>query len=474
MNESVKESKAHILIVDDELVVCKSCEKVFRRAGHSSAFVTSGREALRLLGSETYDVVFTDLKMMDMGGLEVLRAIREKYPTTVVVIITGYATIASAVETMKSGAFDYLPKPFTPGELLAVLDQAMERRKLLLMSEPDFEYSGDQGFEGMIGKSAAMREVYKLIQKVGPTESTVLIVGESGTGKDLTAKAIHRYSKRKSGTFFAIDISTLSSSLLESELFGHVKGAFTGAASDKPGIFEAADHGTIFLDEIGNLPLETQGRLLRVLQEKELLPVGGTIVRKVDVRLIFATNQNLKQLVMNSKFREDLYYRLNVFPLRLPPLRERREDIPELVSYFLQKYCDSIGRAVPRVRAEAMESLMNYHWPGNVRELEHAVERLMILVEKDEIEPIHISAALYRTDSSIRSMIPKTSDELKNLKKRIRESSVQEIEKMFVEESLARNNWNISKAARDVNMQRSNFQALMRRYHIKKPTLPAS
>jgi len=463
---------AHILIVDDEPVICKSCEKVFRRAGHSTASATSGREALKMLGSETYDVVFTDLKMVDMGGLEVLRTIKEQYPTTVVVIITGYATIASAVETMRSGAFDYLPKPFTAGELLAVFNRAFERRTLLQMSEPAFEYTDAVGFEGLIGASQPMRELYSLIQKVGPTDSTVLIIGESGTGKDLTAKAIHQRSKRKDNKFFAIDISTLSSTILESELFGHVKGSFTGATSDRPGVFEVADQGTIFLDEIGNLPVETQARLLRVLQEKEFLPVGSTTVKKVDLRLIFATNQDLKQLVIEGKFREDLYYRLNVFPLRLPTLRERREDIPELAHHFMEKYCSALERSMPRIRAEAMELLMDYTWPGNVRELEHAVERLTILVEGDEIEPIHVSAALYRTDSAIRSMVPKTSDDLKNVKRRIRESSVQEVEKLFVEESLVRNNWNVSKAARDVNMQRSNFQALMRKYGIKKQNPP--
>ena len=463
---------AHILIVDDEPVICKSCEKVFRRAGHSTASATSGREALKMLGSETYDVVFTDLKMVDMGGLEILRTIKEQYPTTVVVIITGYATIASAVETMRSGAFDYLPKPFTAGELLAVFNRAFERRTLLQMSEPAFEYTDAVGFEGLIGASQPMRELYSLIQKVGPTDSTVLIIGESGTGKDLTAKAIHQRSKRKDNKFFAIDISTLSSTILESELFGHVKGSFTGATSDRPGVFEVADQGTIFLDEIGNLPVETQARLLRVLQEKEFLPVGSTTVKKVDLRLIFATNQDLKQLVIEGKFREDLYYRLNVFPLRLPTLRERREDIPELAHHFMEKYCSALERSMPRIRAEAMELLMDYTWPGNVRELEHAVERLTILVEGDEIEPIHVSAALYRTDSAIRSMVPKTSDDLKNVKRRIRESSVQEVEKLFVEESLVRNNWNVSKAARDVNMQRSNFQALMRKYGIKKQNPP--
>jgi DNA-binding NtrC family response regulator len=461
--------KAHILVVDDEQVICRSCEKVFRRAGHTTAMATSGREALALLEAQTFDVVFTDLKMMDMGGLEVLQTVKEKYPTTVVVVITGYATIASAVETMRSGAFDFLPKPFTAGELLAVLNRALERRNLLRISEPGFQYTETEGFEGLLGRSPAMREVFRLIQRVGPTDSTVLIVGESGTGKDLTAKAIHQRSKRKSGKFFAVDISTLPSTLLESELFGHVKGSFTGATADKPGLFEAADRGTIFLDEIGNLPLDTQGRLLRVLQEQEFLPVGSTEVTKVDLRLIFATNQNLKELVKSGKFREDLYYRLNVFPLRLPPLRERREDIPELVLHFLQKYSISTGRPTPRIRAEAMELLMNYHWPGNVRELEHAVERLIILLEGNEIEPLHISAALYRTDSSLRSMIPKTAGELKLLKQKIRESSVQEIEKVFLEEALMRNDWNISKAAREVDMQRSNFQALMRKYGIQKP-----
>jgi DNA-binding NtrC family response regulator len=461
--------KAHILIVDDELVICRSCEKVFRRAGHTTALAASGRQALGLLGSDTFDVVFTDLKMMDMGGLEVLQAVREKYPTTVVVVITGYATIASAVETMRSGAFDFLPKPFTAGELLAVLDRALEKRKLFLMAEPDYEYDEEAGFEGLIGRSAAMKEVFRLIQRVGPTNSTVLIIGESGTGKDMTAKAIHRRSRRKEGEFFAVDISSLSSTLLESELFGHVKGSFTGATADVPGVFAAANHGTIFLDEIANLPLETQSRLLRVLQDQEFMQVGSTKVTKVDLRMIFATNQNLKDLVVSGKFREDLYYRLNVFPLRLPPLRERREDIPELVLHFLQKYSATVGRVLPRIQAEAMEAMMNYPWPGNVRELEHAVERLTILVDQDTIGPLHISAVLYRSDTSLRSIMPKTADELKTLKQKLRESSIQEIEKVFIEDALSRSDWNVSRAARDVNMQRSNFQALMRKYGIRKP-----
>lgn len=464
--------KANILIVDDEIVICKSCEKIFKRAGHDVVYTTSGREAITILENETFDVVFTDLKMIDIGGMEVLQTVKQKFPQTVVVVITGYASIASAVETMRHGAFDYLPKPFTPAELIAILDKAIEKRLGMLSVSRKILNDYTEGFEDFKGKSPRICEVYDLIKKVAPTESTVLIIGESGTGKDLTARAIHNLSKRKQNKYFAIDVSTLSSSLIESELFGHVKGSFTGAYSNKEGIFEAADGGTIFLDEIGNLPIDIQARLLRVLQEKELIPVGSTNIKKVDVRLIFATNRDLKMLVSEHKFREDLYYRLNVFPVKLPPLRERREDIPELSNYFLKKYCESSGKPAPRLNEDSLQLLLNYHWPGNVRELEHTMERLSILIEGDEIQPVHISSALFQSDLISKSVIPKTSDELKSLKKRIRESSVQQLEKLFIEEALIRNNWNITKASREVDMQRSNFQALMRKYKINR-TKPA-
>jgi two-component system NtrC family response regulator len=385
-----------------------------------------------------------------------------------VVVITGYATIASAVETMRAGAFDYLPKPFTSDELVGVFERALERRRLMQTASKEFEYTEESGFAGLIGRSRKMQEVYRLIRKVAPTESTVLIVGESGTGKDLVAKAIHGESPRKAEKFIAIDLTTLSSSLLESELFGHMKGAFTGAGTDKPGLFDVAHHGTVFLDEIGNLPLETQSRLLRILQEKEFIPVGGTSVRKVDIRLIFATNKNLRKLVERGLFREDLYYRLNVFPLRLPALRERPEDISELAAHFLKKYCSTNGRELPVIEPEAMQALADYHWPGNVRELEHVIERLTILVEGNTIAPLHISASLFHAGSSAGSVLPRSNEELKSLKRRIRESSVREVEKAFVEEALERNGWNVSRAARDVEMQRANFQALMKKHGIKR------
>lgn len=459
---------AKILVVDDELVICQSCEKIFLRAGHKVKYSTSGKQGLALLESESFDVVFTDLKMLDMGGLEVLATIKKRYPETVVIVITGYATIASAVETMRSGAFDFLPKPFTPAELLAVLNRALEKRKLMQLMLEETESSKTSEYEGFIGKSSKMSEVFNLIRKVAPTDCTVLIIGESGTGKDLTARAIHNLSSRKEKNFFAIDISSLSSTLLESELFGHLKGSFTGATSDKQGLFEASNNGTIFLDEIGNLSLEIQARLLRVLQTKEILPVGSTKIKNVDVRLIFATNQNLKNLVNEGKFREDLYYRLNVFPIKLPPLRERKDDIPELIKHFLKISCNKLLKPIPKIGAEAFEVLLNYHWPGNVRELEHTIERLTILVDGDEILPVHISAALFKTETPSNPLVPQNTDDLKKLKKQIREASIQEIERMFVEEALIRNNWNVSKAAREVDMQRSNFQALMRKYGITK------
>jgi len=460
--------KARILVVDDELVICKSCEKIFRRAGHTVKYATSGKEAIEILKMETFDVVFTDLKMVDIGGMEVLQTVHEKYPDTIVVIITGYATIASAVETMRYGAFDYLPKPFTPSEILAVLDKAMEKRELIKITSDKYNYSTEGGFEGIIGRSSRMCDVYSLVQKVAPTDSTVLVFGESGTGKDIISKAIHNQSKRKDEKFFAVDVSTLSSTLIESELFGHMKGSFTGAYANKKGVFEVADKGTIFIDEIGNLSLETQAKLLRVLQEKEFIPVGSANIKKVDVRMIFATNQDLKQLVNNRKFREDLYYRLNVFPIKLPPLRDRKGDVAELVMYFLKKYSSKIGRDVPSIEIEAMEMLVNYHWPGNVRELEHTIERLMILQEGNNIKPIHVSSALFRSGVHSQSVIPKDAEELKNIKKQIRESSIQEIEKLFVIDALKRSEWNISQAARNVKMQRSNFQALIKKHGINK------
>lgn len=465
--------KANILLVDDELAICKSCERILKRDGHKVKYVLSGREALELIKQESFDVVFTDLKMMDIGGMEVLKEIKEHQPDVVVVIITGYATVAAAVETMKLGAFDFLPKPFTPEELLTVCRKAVEKREYILknkelaqgIQQPDA--TPQYGLAEIIGNSPKMQEVFALIKKVAPTNSTVLIIGESGTGKELVARAIHQLSTRADKPFIAVDSATLSSNLLESELFGHIRGAFTGAVMDKPGLLEVADKGTIFLDEIGNISLEIQSKLLRVLQERIFLPVGGTIPKKVDLRFIFATNQDLKQMVNEGKFRDDLYYRLYVFPIHLPPLRERKEDIPLLAYHFLKKYSTLARKQIIAISDEAMRALIEHQWPGNVRQLEHIIERAVIITDGNTIDLQHIVAAFSMGKTVNKVALPRTSAELKQLKKHVREQAIQELERQFILNALARNNWNVTRAAQEVGMHRPNFQALMKKYNIR-------
>ena len=330
--------------------------------------------------------MFTDLKMAEMGGMELLEALRSRYPDVVPVVITGYATIASVVETMKVGAFDYLPKPFTPDEMAAVARKAWDRRQLLLRSHGAPPPASDDPamFAGIVGASPKMQEVYRNIRKVAATSSTVLIIGETGTGKELVARAIHDLSPRKHERFFAVDCGALTVTLLESELFGHVKGSFTGAVSDKRGIFEVANRGTVFLDEICNVDVDVQAKLLRFIQEREFLPVGSTAPRHVDVRLVFATNRDLEKMVREGTFREDLYYRLHVFPIDLPPLRERREDIPLLACHLLAKSRERCGKpAVARFSEDALQLLEQFDWPGNVRQLEAVVERAVIACDGD-------------------------------------------------------------------------------------------
>jgi DNA-binding NtrC family response regulator len=457
-----------ILVIDDELVICKSCEKIIQRAGYDCAYALSGRDGVRMVDEEQFDVVFIDLKMPDVGGLEVLRTIKQRHPDIVAVVITGYATISSAVETMKVGAFDYLPKPFTPQEFRSVLEKAIEKRRIRL---ENVALSGETlkvtEFEGLIGKSPAIQDVFRLIGKVAPSDSTVLIIGESGTGKELVASAIHRKSDRNRRKFVALDCGTLSPELLESELFGHVKGAFTGAVATKPGLFEVADGGTLFLDEIGNTSLGVQGKLLRVLQEQEFLPVGGVEHKRVDVRLIAATNRDLKKLAQKGEFREDLFYRLSVFPLPLPPLRNRKEDIPALAYHFLAEANRRAGSHVGSISEKALEMLMDYDWPGNVRELENVMERLVIVTEGDRIEPHHLPEGLYSEVIDIGLSVPTNSRDLKILKKELRQKAVEDLERKFVLQALRRNGWNVTRAAEDVDMQRPNFQAFMRKYNIR-------
>jgi DNA-binding NtrC family response regulator len=462
-------AKPLALVVDDELTVCKSCEKILVREGFAVRTALSARQALLILEREPFDVVFTDLKMAEMGGMELLEILRQRFPDVVPVVITGYATIASVVEVMKLGAFDYLPKPFTHGEMTEVARKAWEKRKRLLDSRAMAQGQPPRSVAGLVGISPAMQNVYDLIHKVAPTQSTVLIIGETGTGKDLVAKAIHALSPRAEERFFAVDCGTLSVNLLESELFGHVKGAFTGAVAMKPGIFEAADRGTVFLDEICNVGLEIQSKLLRFIQEREFLPVGGTDEKTVDVRLIFATNRDLQKMVAEGLFREDLYYRLCVFPILLPTLRERRTDIPLLAQFLLAKVRERSGRNVTSISDGAMTLLEQYYWPGNVRQLESVLERAVISCEDGVIEPRHFPGVVTRPWLVDEAAIPKTNREFVLLKKKLREQTIAEVEKEFILHALERNKWNVSRAALEVGIQRQNLQALIRKHGIKPP-----
>jgi two-component system NtrC family response regulator len=454
-----------ILVVDDDLTVCKSCQKIIQKAGHEVAYTLSGHEALTMMDETPCDIVFTDLKMAEMGGMEVLRFIKEKDPDIVVVIITGYATVASAVETMKIGAFDYLPKPFTPAEFRAVLNKATAEREAIVRSRQlAAQPAITSGFQDIIAESAEMETVFSMIEKVAPTDSNVLIVGESGTGKELIARAIHKSSKRKQKRFFAVDCAALSGTLLESELFGHVKGAFTGATQNKPGVFEVADGGTVFLDEICNISTEVQSKLLRFLQEREFLPVGATQTRSVDVRLVFATNRDLKTMVSEGTLREDFYYRIFVYPISVPPLRDRKSDIPLLAYHFLKRYSEDFGRAVNAISRDAMAALSQYSWPGNVRQLENVVQAAIIASEGEEL--IYKDLPEFREPQEVPTLIPKTNVELKQIKKELRLKTVEKVEKDFLIQALQRNGWNVTRAAKDVGMQRTNFQGLMRKHGI--------
>jgi DNA-binding NtrC family response regulator len=461
-------TKGKILVVDDEEIVLKSCQKILEGGGHQVFTALSGQEAFELLGKESIDIVITDIKMPGMDGMEVLERIKEKYPDILVIMITGYSTVQSAVQAMKLGAFDYIPKPFTPDEVLVVVEKALEKKSLIyeniyLRKELEAKY----GFDNIIGSSPKMQEVYKLIRKVAPTDSTVLIRGESGTGKELIARAIHFNSPRKQRPFVPVDCGVLAQELLESELFGHVKGSFTGAIVTKPGLFEVADGGSIFLDEIGDTNPNFQSKLLRVIQEREFTPVGGVKTKKVDLRFIVATNKNLEKLVEQKQFREDLFYRLNVISIPIPPLKERKDDIPLLAYHFLKKYAKEMKKDIKSISVDAMNMLNAYGWPGNVRQLENVIERAIVMAEGDTVTTEHLPFAVRAEMAHPDTPIPKTSEELKEIKKRARESAVENIEKSFILDALTRNDWNITKSAKDVGMQRPNFQALMRKYNIR-------
>ncbi|MGA2312936.1 MAG: sigma-54 dependent transcriptional regulator [Xanthobacteraceae bacterium] len=459
---------ARILVVDDEEIVIRSCLRILEGNGYEIDVAHDGHDALRKVESNTYDVMILDIMMPNLGGMEVLRRIKETHPDIDVIMITGLSQIDTAVQAMKLGAFDYISKPFEPDELKLVVQRARERRQLLqenlnLKSAVSSKYR----FDNIIGSSPPMQAVYRLVAQCAPTNSTVLLTGESGTGKELIARAIHYNSLRKDKPFVPVDCNSLSENLLESELFGHVKGAFTGAVTSKKGMFEVAGSGSLFLDEIGNFSPATQAKLLRVLQEREFRAVGDTRMQTANFRLITATNRDLNAMVVAGTFRDDLYYRINIFPIHVPALRDRRDDIPALAYHFLKTFSAELGKKVTDISEGAMSALTNYSWPGNVRELENVIQRAAILTSDTVIRRAHLVNIVDPSRRPEEFPVPRTGDELKRLKKAAREKSVEEIEKQFVLEALKRNQWNVTKSAEDTGLQRPNFQALMKKYAIR-------
>jgi len=383
--------RAHILLIDDDQAFRKVTQALLKDEGYEVNVAATGQEAMRLVEEKDYDLILTDLVMEGVNGLDVLRHIRRTCPKSVVMMITGYASIPSAIEAIKLGAEDYLTKPCGNEELLFKIRKALEQKR----QQEELEHLREEveqrhAFGNIIGKSPRMQEVFRLIRQVAETDATVLIQGETGTGKELIARAIHYNSLRRDKPFVAVSCAALPETLLESELFGHEKGAFTGAVRQKRGRFELANQGTFFLDEVADMPLATQSKLLRVLQEREFQRIGGTETIKTDIRLISATNTDLRKAIDQGRFREDLFYRLNVMPITLPPLRERPEDIPTLALHFLKKFSTTAGKSIEGISESAMSFLMKYPWPGNVRELENLMERAVILCRGDLLRLEHL------------------------------------------------------------------------------------
>jgi DNA-binding NtrC family response regulator len=456
-----------ILLVDDEEIVIRSCRRILETHPYETDVARNGLEALEKVNEHHFDLVVLDIKMPKMDGIEVLQRIKEFRPDTDVIMVTGLHEIDTAVHAMKLGALEYLPKPFDPEDLILAIERAFERQDLLQEGvQRGGEDSEDYQFENIIGSSPAMQQVFRLVSRCAPTNSSVMLRGESGTGKELIARAIHYNSLRQDKPFVPVDCSSLSENLLESELFGHVRGSFTGATADKKGLLEIADGGTLFLDEIGNISPSIQAKLLRFIEEREFKAVGDTRTRSVNIRLITATNKNLEDMVADGAFREDFYYRINIFPIQIPPLRDRRDDIPALAYHFLRQFNEELGLQAREFSAGAMNLLMNHDWPGNVRELENVVQRAVILSGGEVIRQGHlvnIIDMLPRIDLDV----PRTSEELKRIKKIARKKSVRNVEKMFVLGALKRNSWNVTRAAEETGMQRSNFQAMMKKYDIR-------
>jgi len=454
-------TKAQILVVDDDEKILNFFKRFFKNENFNVTYSNSGTRALKLIKSTYFDLILADLKIDEFNGIDLLKEVMRTTHDTEVIIITGYGTIESAVEVMQLGAYDYLTKPLDITKTKITINKALERKKLRtqvnqLKNEIERQYIN----QGIVIVSESMRRILHLVETIAPTDSTVLITGESGVGKEVIVKYIHRLSPRAPKPFISINCATLPETLLESELFGYVRGAFTGAVSDKVGLFEEAHEGTIFLDEIGELTPGVQAKLLRALQEGEIRKLGDTKSLKVNVRIIAATNKNLAEQVKEKKFREDLYYRLNVIPITIPPLRERKEDIIPLFNHFMKKISEKMEKNITGLTPEAIYQIKNYHWPGNIRELENVVERLVTITENEIITEREVSY-VFMLDKSANQYFETT----------ITDNPLQENdpERNHIIDALKRSGWSIQKAAKILGISRTTLWRKMKKYSIEIP-----
>jgi len=458
------ESLGSILVVDDEEVMRDVLETLLSKEGYDVTLAQDGASGLALARKKPFDAVVLDVMLPEMGGLEVLEELKKSDPDLVVLMITAYASLETAITAMKKGAFDYVTKPFKHEEVLHILKNALNQRRLQDENRQLRTALRDQArFTEIVGKSPRMQQVFGLISQAAPSRSTILVVGESGTGKELVAKAIHANSPRVDKAFVVVNSGSLPPDLLESNLFGHVKGAFTGAVYAKKGLFELADKGTLFFDEIGNIPVETQAKLLRVMQEREFMRLGGVDLIRVDVRIVAATNIDLRRAVEEGRFREDLYYRLNVIAVQLPPLRQRKEDIPALVNHFVEKYARENEKPVSAVTPEALQALMDYDWPGNVRELENVIERGVVLTTESrigrELIPDHVRTA---PSFHVPNMtVPPEGISLKDV--------VGGFERRLIESTLESTGGVQKEAARLLGLKPTTLNEMIKRYNIVLP-----
>jgi two-component system response regulator HydG len=470
MADNVETRPVRVLVVDDEPTLLRALEALLRKEGHDVVALESPIIATQRLAQEEFDVALLDVKMPELSGLELLSAVKHRRPEIEVIMMTGHATVETALAAVKSGAYDFLTKPFEDVEIVSRAVAKASERKMLFDRNRELETrlrERDGTPEGLVGTSGGMREVTRMIEAVAYSSATVLVTGESGTGKELVARALHARSPRRAHPFVALNCGALTETLLESELFGHVKGAFTGAQRDSKGLFDAADGGTIFLDEIGDVPPATQVRLLRVLQEGEIKRVGAADSLRVDVRVIAATHRDLTRLVKSGKFREDLFYRLNVINVPLPPLRERIDDVPLLAHHFLRRYAERLGKKVRTLLPEALELLCGYRWPGNVRELENAIERAVVLCRGDVVTAGDLPPAVTGRTAPLVREVPASAEEsawLTQSYAAAKEQALRRFEKGYVEALMKACDSNISAAARKAGMDRSNFKRVLRKY----------